>query len=264
MSVHELVANLVEKQLNESELFLHDNKFLRQPMTLKLLTNYEESTSWLRANLFINYVRILRQIVVGFVMTGGGANVFDYLFRDKSSRLMIFADMPYHQEATYKEYKSGFDKAGIIMENDKFYMMNEEKTQVSTASEYMSDALCCACMDKMVRILGEQITKKYLAVSASIDFGSENDKPARAFIECKLGDDSAKKFGYLFSEKDDREKMNNTIAIIILNIIASEINDSDIYLDDMGSVEIDNFPKRTSELSKEENKKYYDKLYLLV
>jgi hypothetical protein len=176
---------------------------------------------------------------------------------------MIFADMPYHQEATYKEYKSGFDTAGIVMENDKFYM-KDEWTPVSTASEYMSNALCCACMDKMERIFGEQIAKKYLAVSASIDFGSENDKPARAFIECKMGDDSAKKFGYLFSEKDDREKMNNTIAVVILNIMASEINDRGIYLGDMVSVEIDKFPKRTSELSKKENKKYYDKLYLLV
>ena len=270
MNSDEIIAKQL-KELNESELFQEDKKkYLFRPITSEILTNYDESTSWLRANIFVNEMRIIQQIGIGFVGTGGGSNLFDYLFRDKSSRAIIFADMPYHQESAYREYKSGFNKAGVIMINDKFYK-TEDMQSVSAASEFMSEALCYACMDKMERILDEQnVFKKNLALSISVDFGSENDKPARVFIETKLGS-TTKKFGYLFSEKDSREKMNNTIAILVLNILAGEINyrscllfDMDYLLYDMDSVEIDKFPKRTSELIKEENKKYYDKLYLLV
>ena len=151
------------------------------------------------------------------------------------------------------------------MENDKFYTMDEAKQPVSAASEFMCHALCLACLDKMERILGDQTTfKTFLGVSLSVDFGSENDKPARFFVECKMGD-STKKYGYLFSDKDSREKMNNTISRVVLNIIAIGINDCFLgYGFRMDSVEIDKFPKRTAELSMEENKKYYDKLYLLL
>ena len=94
----------------------------------------------------------------------------------------------------------------------------------------------------------------------TVDFGSENEKPARFFVECRTNS-SIKTFGYLFSEKDSRQKMNNIIAINVLNILSNQINNpSFVY----SSVKLSEFPKRKAELLKEENKKYYDMIYLLL
>jgi hypothetical protein len=255
---------IIIKQIKELYDNFHEDKikYFGKPITEEILTNYEESTSWMRANIFISENRILNKIAIGFIGTGGGANLFDYFFRDKSSRAMIFADMPYYQEATYSENEYAFYQYGIILENDKFFKIFEDgsKQQISSTSEHIAEVLCKSCLNKLNLILDLnskspiQFTN-YIPISLTVDFGSENDKPARFFVGC-----GTNIFGYLFSKKDSREKMNNTIAIIVLNILSNEINYPD-YL--YNCVEIKEFPKRTVELIKEENKKYYDNLYKL-
>lgn len=264
MSVFEQDTTILKqlKELNESELFQNDKeKHLGNPMTEELLANYEESCSWMRANIFVNENRIKQKAGVGFIGTGGGGSLFDYLFRDKSSRALIFANMPYHQAAYYNTHTTEFLKANIIMLNDdKFYKM-ETLEPVSAASEHISDILCEAAYNNLSCILKDQnVFENYIALSLAVDFGSENDKPARLFITCKTKENK-KTFGYLFGEKDSREKMNNMIVVSLLNILANEINCPEYMYE---SVEIDNFPKRSSELKEEKNKKYYDKLYLLT
>ena len=169
--------------------------------------------------------------------------------------------MPYHQYAYYNTHTTEFLKANIIMLNDdKFYKM-ETLEPVSAASEHISDILCEAVYNNLTHILKDQnVFENYIALSLAVDFGSENDKPARLFISCKTKE-SKKTFGYLFGEKDSREKMNNMIVVSLLNILANEINCPDYMYE---SVEIDKFPKRSFELKKEKNKKYYNKLYLLT
>lgn len=249
------------KELHESELFQNDKaKHLGNPMTEEILANYEESSSWMRANVFVNENRIKNKLGVGFIGTGGGGSLFDYLFRDKSSRALVFANMPYHQAAYYNTHTTEFLEAEIIMINDKFYKVKTLEP-VSAASEYISDILCEAAYNNLAHILKEQnVFDNYIGLSLAVDFGSENDKPARLFITCKTKE-SKKTFGYLFGEKDSREKMNNMIVVSLLNILANEINCPHYTYE---SVEIDKFPKRSSELKEETNKKYYDKLYLLT
>lgn len=262
------IINKQLKELNETPLFQEDkDKYLRKPITEEILMDYNETSSWMRANIFINQNRIINQIGIGFILTGGGGNLFDLIYRDKSSRAIIFAQMPYLQQATYEEYKSEFIEAGIHLENDSFIRTPTSVIDVftphpvSAASENISGILANACYNKLSHILETQDTfKTYIAVSLSVDFGSENDKPARFFIVYKTSE-ITKTFGYLFSDKSSREKMNNIIVLNILNILANEINQTYyIYY----TVNNDGFPKRTSELSKEENKKYYDTLYLLL
>ena len=214
-------------------------KYFGQPITEEILVNYDESTSWLRANIFMSENTVNKKIGIGFIGTGGGGNLFDYLFRDKSSRALMFAEMPYYQEALYSEYQFEFETKGIYLVNNKFYKEIEGSNpqQISAASEYIANVLCNACTNKINRILYSQqkcIFENTIALSLTVDFGSENEKPARFFVQC-----GRKTFGYLFSEKDSRQKMNNTIAMNILNILSNEINYSDFVYD---SVILDMFP----------------------
>jgi hypothetical protein len=248
-------------ELNGSKLFQNDKKkYLGEPITEEQLNNYEESTSWMRANVFVNEERILGKAGVGFIGTGGGGSLFDYLFRDKSSRALIFADMPYFQAAYYKQYINEFRDAGIVMIDDKFYKVSNNQP-VSAASEHISSILANASFNKLSVILNDECAfDKYIGLSLAVDFGSENDKPARLFISCRT-QVNIKTFGYIFGEKDSREKMNNSIVICLLNILANEINNPGHIYD---SVEIERFPKRSSELKEERNKSFFDKLYLLT
>ena len=254
--------SFVSKQLKEFHDSYQNDKtnYYGKALTLRVLRNYHKSTSWLRANIFISKNRILKKIAIGFIGTGGGSNLFDYLFRDKSSRAMIFANMPYNQKATFNENKTVFEEHGITLINDNFFKLCDDGSlqQISSTSEYIVDILHESCLRKMSNILESEKTQfeNYIAVSLTVDFGSENDKPARFFVGC--GNNI---FGYLFSEKDNRETMNNTIAIIVLNILSNQINKPDY---EYNSVELSKFPKRTSELTQTENKKYYDNLYKLT
>jgi hypothetical protein len=245
----------------------------RTPITEEILQDYEKSSQWMRTNIFLSEKRIQNKIGIGFIGTGGGAKIFDYLFREKSSRAILFAQMPYHQEAIYMEnisYFSDFENANLILVDNKFYKENyDEKnvvcdiTPISAASEFIAEILCKSCHRKVTHIIENDYQfDTGIAISLTVDFGSENDKPARFFIQTCTTSNPCKQrtFGYLFREKHSREKMNNTIVVQLLNILSNEINDpemDEIY----DSVGIDEYPKRSSELVREENQKYYDRLY---
>jgi hypothetical protein len=259
---------IITKQLNElydSNIFKKDKeKYLGKEMTEEILLDYSECNSWLRANIFINENRIINKIGIGFIGTGGGANIFDYLFRDKSSRTMIFANMPYHPESTYRDYKEEFNEKKIFLLDNNFYKSFDSinKHQISACSEDIAEVLSYASFNKLEKILENQqdIFMNFISFSLTVDFGSENDKPAR-FFACYTQKNKTKIFGFLFSEKDSREKMNFIIVINLLNILSNEINNPSY--DYYEKVNIEDYPKRSSELVKEENKKYYNKLYLL-
>ena len=255
-----IVKQLAE--LNDTKLFQNDKaKYLGKPMTEEILSDYQESTSWMRANAFVNEERITNKFVLAFIATGGGGTAFDYFFRDKASRLMAFAEMPYLQLVYYKEYINEFREAGVtLLDDDKFYKVVNNQP-VSAASETISTILAKGAFNKLGSILDDHPSfEKIIALSLVVDFGSENDKPARLFITFR-SETVEKTFGYLFAEKDSREKMNNNIVICLLNILANEINCPDYCYE---SVELEKFPKRSSELKEEKNQKFFDKLYLLT
>jgi hypothetical protein len=135
----------------------------RTPITEEILQDYEKSSQWMRTNIFLSEKRIQNKIGIGFIGTGGGAKIFDYLFREKSSRAILFAQMPYHQEAIYMEnisYLSDFDNANLILVDNKFYKENyDEKnvvcdiTPISAASEFIAEILCKSCHRKVTHII---------------------------------------------------------------------------------------------------------------
>ena len=249
----------------------------RTPITEEILKNYQKSSEWMRTNIFLSEKRIQNKIGIGLIGAGGGANTFDYLFREKSSRAILFAKIPYHQEAIYKEYISCYSNEYYSYENlllidNKFYKQTYKDAidivPISAASEFIAEILCKSCYRSLTEILAnDNHFENCIAISLTVDFGSENDNPARFFIQTRTTSETTfmykvRTFGYLFSEKDSREKMNNTIVVHLLNILSNEINDPENPTYD--SVGMKDFPKRSSELVLEENQKYYDTLYLLL
>jgi len=212
-----------------------------------ILSDFKLSSAWMKRFIFSKAG--YQSIGIGFVGTGGGANIFDYLFRSGSSAAMVFADFEYHQNASYEYCKEAIQDIASIDENSKM-MMKSDGSELKFVSTIFTNSLAVAGVKKLLQINNsisnaKNKFNKLLTIACSADYS--NPRFCISLIDSKS--DSAtptitETYAYAYKKETNpsRDTVSNTIVIEILRILCNYIynknftktDKSDIYSTKIG------------------------------
>jgi hypothetical protein len=197
-----------------------------------ILSDFKLSSAWMKRFIFSKAG--YQSIGIGFVGTGGGANIFDYLFRSGSSAAMVFADFEYHQNASYEYCKEAIQDIASIDENSKM-IMKSDSVELKFVSTIFTNSLAVAGVKKLLQInnsfsKSENKFNKLLTIACSADYS--NPRFCISLIDSNTPT-ITETYAYAYKKETNpsRDTVSNTIVIEILRVLCNYIYNIDVKKD---------------------------------